>query len=193
MTTRTKRSRPEAVYPGPGALAKTAALMIPFYRKIARDERYALQWSAAVRKADLDKMLRLFRQTARLRSPNLSTNGIGYFLDVPFPAPLYQYTNGTSLRPGTTQFRFSAKAHRTIAAAILPFYRAIRDYGPFATALAAAIRRGNRSLVERLVRSRVRSRHLHSVTLIESGFAMGFRVPGVRFTYYNEFYRGYAG
>ncbi|TMV50606.1 hypothetical protein FE783_07870 [Paenibacillus mesophilus] len=188
-----RRTRPAAVFPGAGELSKTAALMIPFYRKIARDERYALQWSAAVRKADLTRMLRLFRQTVPLRNPGLSTSGIGYFLDVEFPAPLQLYTNGTSQRPGSARFQFSTKAHRTIARAVLPLYRTMRDSRPFTRALAEAIRRGNRALVERLVRSRVHSRHLHSVTLIESGFAMGFRIPGVNNTYFNEFFRGFTG
>ncbi|GAA3402721.1 hypothetical protein ACFFNY_04995 [Paenibacillus hodogayensis] len=174
-------------------MARTAAIMIPFYRKIARDNHYARQWSSAVRNVDLDKLLRLFRQTVKLRSPNLSTNGIGYFLDVPFAAPLYLYTNGTSIQPGEAQFQFSTKAHRTIACAILPLYRTIRDSPPFASALVHAIRRGNRPLVERLVRSRVRSPRLHSVALIESGFAMGFRIPGVKHVYYNEFFREYTG
>lgn len=188
-----KSRRLEIVYPTSKAIAKTAAIMLPFYRKIACDRRYARQWSAAVASADLDGMLRLFRRTVPLRNPALATNGIGYFLDVPFPAPLFQYTNGTSLKPGTTQFRFSPKAHRAIASAIIPLYRTLRDSSPFASALAAAVRRGNRRLVERLVRSRVGSRHLHSVTLIEAGFAMGFRIPGEPYTYYNEFFREYTG
>lgn len=193
MNTRIKPKQRKVVYPTAADIAKTAATIIPFYRKITCDAIYGRRWAAAVKSTDLGAMLRLFRQAVPLRNPSLATNGIGYFLDVLFPAPLYVYTNGTSLRPGTTQFRFSAKAHRLIAAAILPLYRTIAGSKPFASALAEAIRRSDQSIVERLVRSRVSSRYLHSVTLTEAGFAMGFRIPNVRFTYYNEFFREYTG
>lgn len=184
------RTRQNIVFPGSAALRKTASLMLPFYRKIARNASYNRQWSAAVRKADLDKMLKLFRQTVPLKEPDLSANGIGYFLDVEFPLPLLQYTNGTSIQPGQAQFTFNATIHRTIATAIIPLYEAIVRNRAFAIALAAAIRRRNRRTIERLVRSKVRSPHLRSVTTITAGFAMGFRMPSIRHTYFNEFFRG---
>jgi hypothetical protein len=185
--------RPNTATPSAAVLSKTAATMIPFYCKIACDARYAREWSKAVASADLGKLIRLFRRATRIRNPMLSTNSIGYFLDLSFPPPLYLYTNGTSQRAGTAQFRFSAKAHRHIAAAILPLYLTIRDSKPFAGALANAIRLRKRKIIEQLVRSRVRSPYLRHVELIHAGFAMGYRVPGVKGTYYNDFFREIMG
>ncbi|PYI53054.1 hypothetical protein [Paenibacillus flagellatus] len=183
----------QPVYPGPEALRRTAGAVIPLYRKIASDGAYARRWTRAVRTLDLGRMIRLFEETRPIGRLGLATNGIGFFVTVPFPAPLQEYTNGTSIPPGTTQFRFGTKANRTIAAAVLPLYRTIRDCPPFASALSAAIRRRNLRRVRELVHSRVRSRFLRDVTLIESGFAMEFRIPGDKFPYLNEFFREFNG
>jgi hypothetical protein len=140
-------------------------------------------------------MLRLFRQTSPVRPGRygFGTNGIGYYLDLRFPQPIVQYTNGTSQQPGSAQLQFSTKAHRSIARAVLSLFRTIVYSRPFAVALAEAVRRSDAVMAERLVRTRVHSPYLRSVDLLEAGFALRFRIPGVRNEYANEFFREYSG
>ncbi|MBP1157050.1 MULTISPECIES: hypothetical protein [unclassified Paenibacillus] len=72
-------------------LSRTARLMIPFYRQIAGNRSYALRWSQAVRTGNIQAMERLFRRVVLAAdTTSLSTNGIGYFVDVPFPKPVFQ-------------------------------------------------------------------------------------------------------
>ncbi|KIL39951.1 hypothetical protein SD70_16880 [Gordoniibacillus kamchatkensis] len=177
--------------PTAAMLRLTARLMVPFYVRIAADPQYAARWSRGVRQADPDALLKLLQKElpGAGRRYDFATNGIGYFVEVRFPQPIAQYTNGTSQQPGTAQFRFNTSAHRLIAQAVLPLYRTIAGSKPFAEALSAAVRRRDRAMLERLVRCRVRSLHLRLVMLTEAGFALGFRIPGVSGTYFNEFFR----
>ncbi|MCD1260082.1 hypothetical protein B5M42_014805 [Paenibacillus athensensis] len=175
-------------------LRKVAALMLPFYAKIAANRTYAAAWARAVREADLSAMEKLLRTVLPPRQPlaGLATNGIGYFIDIPFPKPVYLYTNATSLRPGQVQFTFSASIHRQIAAAVLPFYRELAGNPRYAAQLAVAIRRGRRILAEKLVRSLVTTRRLKSVQLEWSGVLLGFQYPSSPYVYYNELFREYV-
>ena len=186
--------RPQSSVPTGAMLRKVAGLMLPFYAKVAANRAYAAAWARAVREADLSVLEKLLRTVLPPRQPlaGLATNGIGYFIDIPFPKPVYLYTNATSLRPGETQFTFSSRIHRHIAAAVLPFYRELASNPYYAAQLAGAIRRGRRVLAEKLVRSLVTTRRLKSVRLDFSGVLLGFQYPSSRYVYYNELFREYV-
>ncbi|MCZ8514506.1 hypothetical protein O9H85_19185 [Paenibacillus filicis] len=163
-------------------LQQTARAMLPFYKRIATDRSFALQWT----------LLRQVGLTSRVFS-SLATNGIGYFVDFPAPKPIEVYTNGTSLRPGTTQFYFNTAVHRSIARAVLPLYRELSHSRSFALLVAGAIRGSNRTLLNRLVRSLVGTKALRTVGIFESGFQLGFKYPQSQFTFYNQTFRELTG
>ncbi|MCZ8522159.1 MULTISPECIES: hypothetical protein [Paenibacillus] len=172
-------------------LQKVAGAMLPFYHRIAVNRAYAAAWTKAVRNADLGVIERLLREV-RLSLPrvlSISTNGIGYFIDFRAPRPVIQYTNGTSLRPGTTQFYFHTGVHRSIARVLVPLYREIVRNKPFARLIVAAVRSGNAALLNRLIRSKVTTRALKSITIEASGFSLGFRYAASPYTFYNQFFR----
>ncbi|WP_163852647.1 hypothetical protein [Paenibacillus elgii] len=173
-------------------LRKTLAAMIPFYRRIATDPAYAAAWTRGVRRADLDALIRLFRQVglSERRYASLSTNGIGYFVDFNAPKPIVLYSNGTTIRPGTTQFYFNTKVHRAVAKAILPFYQEIVTNRPFACIVVRAIRSGNRGLLDRLVRSMIKTPHLRSVSIESSGIRCSFKYAASPFRLDNLIFVG---
>ncbi|MFC5648420.1 hypothetical protein ACFPYJ_04640 [Paenibacillus solisilvae] len=174
-------------------LAKVARKMAPFYYKIAVNKTYAKAWSKAVREADLDKMEKLF-QTAVTGKPNgLSANGIGYFVDFEFPKPILQYTNGTSIIPGTAQFTFATPVHRAIAKAILLFYIKLSTDRSYAASVASAVRSNNKRRLSHLVRMYVTSKALKSITIDFAGFSLGFKYRGVKHTYENTLFREFSG
>ncbi|WP_239004600.1 hypothetical protein [Paenibacillus tepidiphilus] len=157
-------------------LQKVAGSMLPFYRKIAANRSFAAEWTTAVVSADLALMGKLLQSIPALSQVNnYGTNGIGYFLSFPFKAPVYFYTNGTTIPPGMVQFTFSTEAHRSIAAAVAPLYRKLAVNAGFAAKLADAIRRKDQASVNALIRSQVKGSGLKSVTVEESGVALLFR------------------
>lgn len=165
-------------------LQSVAAGMLPFYRAVATDERFATLWSRAVVTANLDKLEKLLASVApRAARQGLGTNGIGYFIDFSFPKLVY--TNGTTIPPGTVQFVFEPDVHQAIARAVLPFYRRLASDRPFACKLAIAIRRKNTRLVNLLVRSAVRTPALKSVKIEDRGIALTFKFPFSKFKYQN--------
>ncbi|WHX49928.1 hypothetical protein QNH46_04470 [Paenibacillus woosongensis] len=165
-------------------LQKTAASMLPFYSAVATSKRFATLWSRAVVTANLKWMEKLLASVApHAARQGLGTNGIGYFVDVGFPRLVY--TNGTTIPPGTVQFVFDPKVHQAIAQAVLPLYRRLACDRTFACKLAIAIRRGNRRLVNVLVRSRVHTAALKAVKIEDEGIALSFHYPFSKFKYRN--------
>lgn len=175
-------------------LSRVAAAMIPLYRKIACNQRFALRWSKAVRKGDLDTLLAMFKSVSpQAKLDGFSVNGIGYFVDFAFPKPVFLYTNGTTIPPGTAQFTFSTPIHRAIAGAVLPFYRALADSKSYASALAAAINANNSARVRCLVRHRVTTTALKTIRTRFSGVTLNFKYASSKHTYSNELFREITG
>lgn len=167
-------------------LRRVATSMVPFYRKIAGNSSYARQWSTAVVTADLDLMGRLLSSIPALDGvDNYATNGIGYFISFPYPAPVASYTNGTTIPPGTVQFTFNPQVHRRIASALLPLYRKLAASRRFAERFAAAIRRNDSRTLQIMIRRYVTARSLRSVTIQEQGVALLFKTSLSKYPYRN--------
>ncbi|MWC28870.1 hypothetical protein [Paenibacillus sp. MMS18-CY102] len=174
----------------PSTLGKTAKAMLPFYRRVAASRPYSLRWAKAVRRGDLDTMIAMLHPyVPRFAIDGIATNGIGYFVDFPISGNQPPYTNATSIRPGQTQFTFSAAIHRQIANAIIPLYTEIAANKPFRDYLVQAINASNQALVSRLVRSLVPTHRLKTVRIAQSGITLGFRYPSSRYVYHNEFFQ----
>jgi hypothetical protein len=174
-------------------LRTVARNMLPFYKKIACDRVFSLKWAKAVRGADLSTMLKMFRSVISLAAcSSFSANGIGYFIDFPFPKPIYHYTHATSLLPGTTQFTFDSTVHRHIAKAILPLYREMNRNRAYLTLLAQCIRSGHTGFLNRLIRSKVTTKRLVSIEIRSSGMRLGFRYPTSELVYYHQVARNRA-
>jgi hypothetical protein len=171
-------------------LRKVTAIMLPFYQKIASSRSYSVKWARAVRQADLSTLMQLFHSVVpKAQYASFSTNAIGYFIDFPFPKPIYAYTNATSLRPGTTQFTFNSVIHSQIATAIVPLYQEIVRNPSYAALIVKAVRSHNQAFLIRLIRSKVTTSRLTTIEIQYSGMSLGFRYPGSKYTYYNEFFR----
>ncbi|WP_219837531.1 hypothetical protein [Paenibacillus sp. R14(2021)] len=175
-------------------LSHVAAIMTPFYMKIAGNRSFALRWSRAVRQANLDVLLALFKAvTPPAKLSGFSVNGIGYFIDFQFPPPTLQYSNGTTIPPGTAQFTFSTPIHRAIARAVIPFYTALSKSPAYAVALASAVNANDIARIRRLVRQKVTSKALQAVTSDFSGVTLTFKFRGSRFLYRNLLFREIVG
>lgn len=171
-------------------LRRMANVLVPFYEKIARELPYALRWSQVVRKADLAAMQTLLVQASpKAKKAFLASNGIGYFVTLPFPKPIVGYVNGTTIPPGSTQFFFETSVHRRIVRAVLPLYRDLASEPAFAARVARAIRGNRGAELHRLLRCRVHSAYLRVIRLEESGFALEFKYPDSRFVYRNLMFR----
>ncbi|GIP60518.1 hypothetical protein [Paenibacillus woosongensis] len=171
-----------------GVLQKIAVSMLPFYRAVATSQRFAAMWSRAVVTANLKSMKKLLASAApQAARQGLGTNGIGYFVDFVFPKLVY--TNGTTIPPGTVQFVFEPKVHQAIARAVLSLYSRLASDRAFACKLAIAIRRGNKRLVNLLVRSRVHTAALKAVHIEDEGIALSFKYPFSKFKYRNLLFR----
>lgn len=169
-------------------LQNTARVMYPFYRAIAFHKKYADHWSKAVITADLDKMVRLLTKVSpRTKGLSLGTNGIGYFVGFPIKNPNLEFSNGTTIIPGTTQFTFDPKIHQAIARAVLPFYYKLARSPKFAETLSKAVRSGNEKLVRCLIRSVVRTPALASVRMdLEGpGISLTFKYKSTKYIYRN--------
>ncbi|CAM4462162.1 hypothetical protein [Paenibacillus typhae] len=167
-------------------LRQVAKAMLPFYRKIAGNRTFAQQWSAAVTGADLGLMGSLLAQIPTLAGvQNYGTNGIGYFISFPYPPPVVFYTNGTTIPPGTVQFTFNTRVHRTVALAVIPFYRRLAASAAYADALASAINRNEAKRVDTLVRRLVKTKALQTVTIEDHGVALRFKTRYSKYPYRN--------
>ncbi|CAM4477365.1 hypothetical protein [Paenibacillus tarimensis] len=167
-------------------LRKAAAAMVPFYRAIASSERYARRWSKAIARPDLvrlEELLKLVSPAAAKQG--LGTNGIGYFISFPVGDSIALLTNGITIPPGTVQFTFQTRVHRSLARAVLPFYRKLAASRSYAAALAKAIRLGDKRAVNSMVRSIVPTPALRSVTIQDMGLALLFQYSFSRYPYRN--------
>lgn len=169
-------------------LQNTAKVMYPFYRAIAFHKRYADGWSKAVIAPDLDKMVRLLTKVSpRAKGLSLGTNGIGYFMAFPVKNPYLEFSNGTTMIPGSTQFTFDPKIHQAIARALLPFYYNLAKNRTFAVTLSKAVRNRNEKLVSSLIRSLIRTPALVSVRmdLDGAGISLNFKLKSSKYIYRN--------
>ncbi|SFB21411.1 hypothetical protein SAMN05216312_104488 [Cohnella sp. OV330] len=174
------------------ALRLSARAMLPFYRAVASNGRFANRWSSSVVELRLDDMKRQLREASPLAGrleQGLGTNGIGYFIDFPSPGTQDAYATGITIPPGSVQFYFAPGAHRAVAAALLPFCGALAADRGYAYALAAAMARGERSAVSALVRSRVRALELRAVEGSPGYLALDFKPAGSKYAYRNLFFR----
>ncbi|RAP78209.1 hypothetical protein [Paenibacillus montanisoli] len=197
MTRKAKKRAASANEPfrltGP-MLSHIAATMVPFFKKIAVNYTYALKWSKAVRTADLDTLSALFKLAVPGAKLNgFSTNAIGYFFDFDFPDPVLQYSVGTTIPPGTTQFTFSTPIHRAIARAALPFYRALASSSCYAAAVAAAINGNKLTRLRILLRQKITASALKSIRIEFSGAALSFKYSSSKFTYRHLLFREIVG
>ncbi|REE57361.1 hypothetical protein A8990_1577 [Paenibacillus taihuensis] len=175
-------------------LRKVAGIMIPFYRKIACNYTFALRWSRAVRRTDLDTLDKMFKSVApSVKLSSLASNGIGYFFDFEYPEPIIQYSCGLTIPPGTTQFTFSTPVHRMIARAILPFYRALRSSSVYAAAIARAVNARNIKRLRRLVRLKVKTAALKRILIAFSGVALNFKYKRSKYMYQSLLFREIVG
>ncbi|WP_148497721.1 hypothetical protein [Paenibacillus senegalensis] len=144
-----------------------------------------------MRKANLNKLEILFKKAApkAAKRASLGVNGIGYYVHFPAKAPIDEYVNATSIRPGTVQFYFNAKAHSLIARAILPLYVQLACNRCFAREVVKAIQSGNKGRLAQLIRRYVKACALQSVCIANSGFSLGFVFPFSPYKVYNEFFR----
>lgn len=164
-------------------LQQVARAMLPFYRKIASNQKYAQQWSKAIVTADLDRMEKMLAWVSKEAGrQGLGTNAIGYFVSFD-DDDLGSYTNGTTIPPGSVQFYFNTRAHRTMIRALVPLYRKLACSRSFAVRLAAAIRRKDSLMVERLVRRFVRTHALKSVKIEDGGMAFTFKYGFSKYSY----------
>lgn len=166
-------------------LRKVAATMLPFYRRILRSKAFAERWGKAVANADLKRLERMFQcvsPTARTVY-HIGTNGIGYFVSLPFPKPIHAYGQGITIPPGAARFFFESCVHRAIVRSVFPFYHSLASNRTFARAVAKGVRCSDATSIRRLVRSRVRTIALYSIVIEDAGIAMSFRYPFSKYTY----------
>ncbi len=184
--------RTRAVRAAASALRLSARAMLPFYRRIAKNGRFADRWSRSVVELRLDDMKRQLGQASPLAGrleQGLGTNGIGYFVDYPSPGTQEVYATGITIPPGSVQFHFAPGAHRTVAAALLPLCAALARNRGYAYALASAMTRGDRRAVSVLVRSRVRAGELRAVDGAPGYLALDFKPAGSKYIYQSLFFR----
>ncbi|WMT41687.1 hypothetical protein RE628_04110 [Paenibacillus sp. D2_2] len=180
---RGRQRRPILAPTGVG-LQRIARQMLPFYKAVACNRKYAAAWSRAVVSADLDAMSKLLHKVSPvLGKQGLGTNAIGYFIS--FTIRKSSYSNGVTIPPGTVQFKFETEVHRGMARAFLPLYRKLAYNRSFANRLACAIRRHDKSLAIALIRSVVRSSALKSVHIDDTGFGLIFKFPFSKYPYQN--------
>lgn len=183
-------ARVQGHVPLAAALHKLARRMTPFYRTVAVSPRFARRWSEAVTELDLDRMLKLLKEASpKIGTVFPGTNSIGYFISFPIPDPVGPYANGTTIPPGTAQSVFEPRAHRAVAEAVLPLYRTLSVNRLFTRALARAILEENGEAAASLVRSRVRSTALRSVSISGGGITLSFRFAFSKHTYRNLLFR----
>lgn len=186
---RSRRSGLEAVR---SAMRLAARAMLPFYRQVAADGAFARRWSDSVVGLRLDDMKQQLGEASPLAGrleQGLGTNGIGYFVDYPALGTADAYATGITIPPGKVQFYFSPAAHRAVAAALLPFCRALAADRRYASALVAAMEAGNARAAESLVRSCVRANALHAVDAAPGYLSLDFKPAGSKYVYRNLFFR----
>ncbi|TVX99029.1 hypothetical protein [Cohnella terricola] len=163
--------------------------MLPFYKAIALNPKYAARWSKAVKSANLAQMQKLLRLVSPSASKEFGSNGIGYFISFSLPRANDYFTNGTTIPPGSVQFFFETRVHRSIARSVVPLYRKMATSRTFAQALAKSIRSSDTKAVSRLIRLHVNTPALKSVSIENSGFALLFDYKFSKYPYRNLLFR----
>ncbi len=165
-------------------LQQTGRRMEPFYRRAATSETYVRRFCHAVTETDLDKIEQMIKEASPKIGENFpGTNGIGYFVELPFGKPIEVYSNGTTIPPGTVQFTFEPEAFQRVAQAVLPLYNRFAKYPVYTGKLARALQEKDPEEAAKLVRSVVKDAALRSVTLEPYGVALSFRFPFSKYTY----------
>jgi len=187
MVKRTNRNR----WITANILTTVSRIMLPFYKAIAYNSQFAAQWSKAVKSADLDRMQKMLKLVAPSASEEFGSNGIGYFISfwLKSNASKAHFTNGTTIPPGSVQFLFETRVHRSIARSVLPLYRKMATSRSFAQALAKSIRRGDTKAVNCMIRVHVRTPALKSVSIEDSGYALLFDYKFSKYQYRNLLFR----
>ncbi|GIO86983.1 hypothetical protein J25TS5_39150 [Paenibacillus faecis] len=164
-------------------LQRMAAGMLPLYKTVACNPRFAEAWSRAVVGADLDGMKKMLCVAApRLAHHGLGSNGIGYFISFSGPSSS-SYSCGVTIPPGQVQFHFNPRIHQRIARAVLPYYREMARRPSYCAALARAIRRGHHRAASRLVRCFVKTAALKAVKIQSGGIKLVFKYPSSKYEY----------
>ncbi|MNP19546.1 hypothetical protein D3C76_1120830 [compost metagenome] len=165
-------------------LKQTGKRMEPFYRKAAASESYVRRFCDAVTETDLDKIEQLIKEASPKIGENFpGTNGIGYFVGLPFAKPIEVYSNGTTIPPGKVQFTFEPEAFQRVAQAVLPLYNRFVKAPVYTGRLALAIEEKDPEEAAKLVRMVVKDPALRSVTLESYGLALSFRFTFTKYTY----------
>ncbi|MDF2939041.1 MAG: hypothetical protein K0Q90_4414 [Paenibacillaceae bacterium] len=165
-------------------LRQTGRRMEPFYKRAATNEPYVRRFCEAVRETDLDKIEQMIKEASPKIGENFpGTNGIGYFVGMPFAKPIEVYSNGTTIPPGTVQFTFEPEAFQRVAQAVLPLYNRFAIAPVYTGRLARAIEEKDPEETARLVRTVVKDPALRSVTLESYGVALSFRFSFTQYTY----------
>lgn len=170
-------------------LISMSRAMLPFYKAIAHNPKYAARWSKAVKSADLAQMQKMLRLVSPSAGKELGSNGIGYFISFSLPQSNVNFTNGTTIPPGSVQFLFETRVHRSIARSVLPLYRKMATDRSFALALAKSICQRDTKAVNRMIRLHVSSPALKSVSIENSGYALLFDYKFSKYQYRNLLFR----
>lgn len=165
-------------------LRQTGKRMAPFYKRAATSEPYVRRFCEAVTETDLDKIEKMIKEASPKIGENFpGTNGIGYFVGLPFAKPIEVYSNGTTIPPGTVQFTFEPEAFRRVAQAVLPLYNRFAKDPGYTRRLAHAIEEKDPEEAAKLVRTVVKDTALRSVTVESLGLALAFRFTFSQYTY----------
>ncbi|HEY4390569.1 MAG TPA: hypothetical protein VGN02_04405 [Paenibacillus sp.] len=182
------RQRRPVLAPTGEVLQRIARQMLPFYKAVACNQKYAALWSKAIVAGDLDSMTKLLcRVSPVLGKQGLGTNAIGYFIS--FTIHKSSYSNGVTIPPGAVRFKFETRVHQAMSRTLLPLYQKLACQRSFAERLARAIRSHNEPLATALIRSMVRSAALKSVHLDDTGFILIFKFPFSKFRYQSLLFR----
>lgn len=191
------RSEPPAWPVTSGMLQRLSRRMLPLYGTIAEDHSFAQKWSQAVEELDLKQLERLLKKASPAKRDNhsLSVNGIGYTIAIPAgekgkpEAQKQQVAGGMTIPPGEAQHEFEADAHQAVAAAVYPLYRALADDRTFAAALAEALRTEDVEAAAVLIRRKVKSKELKSISIDANGLELSFQFLFSKHTYLNMLFR----
>lgn len=149
------------------SLQKVARTVLPLYRTVARNARYANRLARAIRtRGDVEGII---RKTIPLQG--METARVGFFLCYGFPAE--ELCVGTIIRSQGRPFR--TPPFRAVAAAIIPFYMKLKRNSCYASKLARYARARDTRAVRRLVRQVIRTPRLHSIIANEGELRLIFR------------------
>jgi hypothetical protein len=187
------------VYPlTPGMLQRLSQKLLPLYKVVAQDPSFAGKWSLAVTELDLKRLERLLKTASPAIKNNhsLSVNGIGYTIAFPDggkgkpEGKIQQAAGGIAITPGSSaEDVFEAQAHQAVAAAVYPLYRTLATDRTFAAALAESLRTEDVEAAAVLIRRKVKSKDLKSISIDAGGLDLRFHFRFSKYTYRNMLFR----